>query len=107
MSARIPPTPSRTVYVCPYCGNSKPSANGTGSDVACCGEVGHSKVAPVTMTGYLGMVSEYWDGEATACKRCEMYDGPGRCGMLHDPAVPVGDCLGLLERDNIAQPEEA
>lgn len=29
-------------YECPYCGNVKPSENGTGSDVACCGEVGHA-----------------------------------------------------------------
>lgn len=30
------------LYECPYCGNTKVSPNGTGSDVACCGEVGHS-----------------------------------------------------------------
>lgn len=28
-------------YVCPYCGTERASANGTGSDVNCCGEVGH------------------------------------------------------------------
>jgi hypothetical protein len=33
---------SMTVYECPYCAGLKPSPNGTGSDVACCGEVGHS-----------------------------------------------------------------
>ena len=31
-----------TRYVCVYCGGVKPSYNGTGSDVSCCGEVGHS-----------------------------------------------------------------
>lgn len=30
-------------YECPYCGGHKPSSNGTGSDVPCCGEVGHSE----------------------------------------------------------------
>lgn len=29
--------------LCPFCGTVKPSAAGTGSDVACCGEVGHAK----------------------------------------------------------------
>lgn len=29
-------------YRCPFCGNTKPSPNGTGSDVSCCGEVGHA-----------------------------------------------------------------
>jgi hypothetical protein len=28
---------------CPYCGNVKTSPNGTGSDVACCGEIGHAE----------------------------------------------------------------
>jgi hypothetical protein len=44
-TVRYKPTPVRqagTSWVCPYCGHSKPSPNGTGSDVACCGEVGHS-----------------------------------------------------------------
>lgn len=30
------------LYRCPYCGETKPSENGTGSDVACCGERGHA-----------------------------------------------------------------
>jgi hypothetical protein len=30
------------LFECPYCGETKPSENGTGSDVACCGEVGHT-----------------------------------------------------------------
>ena len=29
-------------YECPYCGTVKPSENGTGSDVICCGERGHT-----------------------------------------------------------------
>lgn len=28
-------------YVCVYCLNERNSPNGTGSDVRCCGEVGH------------------------------------------------------------------
>lgn len=28
-------------YVCVFCGREKTSENGTGSDVSCCGEVGH------------------------------------------------------------------
>lgn len=35
-------TPSPRLWECPYCGTEKPSPNGTGSDVACCGEVGHA-----------------------------------------------------------------
>jgi len=30
-------------FECPYCGNEKTSYNGTGSDVYCCGEVGHAE----------------------------------------------------------------
>lgn len=30
------------LWECPYCGAQKPSENGTGSDVACCGERGHA-----------------------------------------------------------------
>lgn len=33
-----------TFGLCPYCGKAKKSENGTGTDVACCGEVGHAKV---------------------------------------------------------------
>lgn len=28
-------------FVCPYCGTEHHSPNGTGSDIKCCGEVGH------------------------------------------------------------------
>lgn len=28
-------------YECVFCGTVKPSPNGTGGDVACCGKVGH------------------------------------------------------------------
>ena len=60
----------------------------------------------VTLAGYLGKVSEYWGRAQTdeVCKRCEHYDGPGYCGMLHDQSVPDGDCLALLERDGVKQP---
>lgn len=33
---------SDVLFECPYCGGTKHSENGTGSDVSCCGEVGHS-----------------------------------------------------------------
>lgn len=33
---------TETHYECPFCGTLKPSPNGTGSDVSCCDEVGHS-----------------------------------------------------------------
>lgn len=29
-------------FECPHCGMDKPSHNGTGSDVSCCGEIGHA-----------------------------------------------------------------
>ena len=29
-------------WECPFCGKEKTSPNGTGSDIACCGEVGHA-----------------------------------------------------------------
>lgn len=29
------------IYFCVYCGAARHSENGTGSDVRCCGEVGH------------------------------------------------------------------
>jgi hypothetical protein len=61
----------------------------------------------VTMTGYLDMVAEYWAKDGTCCKNCDMHDEPGYCGMLHDAAVPEGDCAGLLARDGIKQPEAA
>jgi transcription elongation factor Elf1 len=30
-------------FACPYCGKQHMSENGMGTDVACCGEVGHSE----------------------------------------------------------------
>lgn len=32
-------------FACTYCGAEKPSENGTGSDVECCGERGHVEEA--------------------------------------------------------------
>lgn len=29
------------IFACVYCGRAKGSPNGTGSDVRCCGEIGH------------------------------------------------------------------
>lgn len=40
MSATV--TKGADLWECPYCGAQKPSENGTGSDVACCGERGHA-----------------------------------------------------------------
>lgn len=33
--------PRRKEFICPYCGTEHNSPNGTGSDIRCCGEVGH------------------------------------------------------------------
>jgi len=33
-------------WICVYCGLERPGRNGTGSDVSCCGEVGHVEAAP-------------------------------------------------------------
>lgn len=38
--------PLRDLWECVYCGSVHPSPNGTGSDVVCCGEIGH--VQPTT-----------------------------------------------------------
>ena len=32
-----------SLWACPFCGKLKPTYNGTGSDVSCCGEVGHAE----------------------------------------------------------------
>jgi hypothetical protein len=59
----------------------------------------------VTLTGYLELVSEFWAQGPSACERCDLFDDPGYCSMLHDRSVPNADCLGLLERDGIAHPD--
>lgn len=38
--------PLRDLWECIYCGRIHESESGTGSDVACCGEIGH--VSPTT-----------------------------------------------------------
>lgn len=38
--------PLRDLWECVYCGRIHESDSGTGSDVACCGELGH--VQPIT-----------------------------------------------------------
>lgn len=30
-------------WFCPFCGTDKDSPNGTGGDIACCGEIGHAE----------------------------------------------------------------
>lgn len=60
------------MYECPYCGNVKPSENGTGSDVACCGERGHA--IPVEGDERHDATSseeiDYDDGLGGYCWRC-------------------------------------
>lgn len=53
-----------SVYgLCPFCGNTKQSSNGTGSDVSCCGEVGHATKITTSDQG-LGWIAtdENYDG---------------------------------------------
>ena len=38
------------LYECPFCGTLKTSPNGTGSDVSCCGEVGHAQLVQEVAT---------------------------------------------------------
>lgn len=51
-------------FTCPYCGATHTSANGTGGDIACCGEVGHCApalpvtTAPATLEAALRQVHE-------------------------------------------------
>lgn len=60
----------------------------------------------MSLTVYLDLVSDFWHEDSRACARCDFYDAPDYCEMLHDHSVPNGDCLGVLERDNIKQPSE-
>lgn len=47
---------AQAIYCCTYCGQEKYSHNGLGSDVLCCGEVGHvEKVMPEESDGPTGM----------------------------------------------------
>lgn len=50
-----------SVYgICPFCWKQKPSENGTGSDVACCGEVGHATVIHTDFNfGWTAVTSDY------------------------------------------------
>lgn len=62
---------------------------------------------PTTLTGYLQAVSDYWEkSDCHDCAGCEMYDGPGYCGLLHDRSVPDGDCRGLLVIHGCKQPKD-
>lgn len=52
-----------SVYgLCPFCSNTKPSHNGTGSDVACCGEVGHATVIHTDFNFGWTAVTDDYDG---------------------------------------------
>ena len=41
----------RTTFTCDFCGEEHDSPNGTGSDVSCCGEVGHAKRTIISDNG--------------------------------------------------------
>lgn len=62
------------------------------------------ELAPRTLVEYLSAVSDFWQQGSRTCRRCCLYDGPGYCAMLHDHKVPRMNCLGLLERDDVKQP---
>lgn len=64
----------------------------------------------MTLWQYLFKVDEFWtEGQNSVCSRCEFFDeeeGGQDCGILHWRAIPEGNCLGLLERDGLKQPED-
>lgn len=56
-----------SVYgLCTYCGKTKPSENGTGSDVSCCGERGHVKVIHTDFNCAWSAVFDGYDGAPDA-----------------------------------------
>lgn len=54
---------------------------------------------------YLEMVADYWSMSQEVCHRCDMCIEAGYCAMLHDSAVPDGDCLGLAAI-GVSQPDD-
>ena len=40
----LPHTPLERCFCCAYCGTTKTSNTNTGSDISCCGEVGHVEI---------------------------------------------------------------
>lgn len=74
-----------SVYgLCPFCGHTKPSANGTGHDVSCCGEIGRT-LAITTEHVYPPIPDRSMDWSAVT----ENYDG----GMV-DYDTPSRDPIG-------------
>lgn len=65
-------------FSCTYCGTTRHSENGTGSDVSCCGEVGH--VEPV---------EEEADDETML--RPNIFDDIEKACARIQHVVPVGD----------------
>lgn len=65
------------------------------------------RTKPVTFTGWLDAVSDYWSEDGTLCENCDYNDTDRGCDFLYAPSVPVGDCIGILRRDGVMQPEEA
>jgi hypothetical protein len=79
-----------SVYgLCPYCGTTKPSENGTGSDVACCGERGHARVIHTEHV--------YPPIPERSCDWSAVFDGYDGAPDSHDP---IG--RGRTEQDAIA-----
>lgn len=84
-----------TLYECPYCGKLKTSANGTGSDVACCSEVGHATTRINTEHVYPPIPLRQFDWRATLGD----YDGAPDAGHQ-----PMG--YGRTEEEAIADLQE-
>ena len=85
----------QTLFKCPYCGKTKPSENGTGSDVACCGEAGHVKEVPTQRSweGYLHDPDAAEKQLVAAPKSdCTLCNGVGFVAVIeggtHGPAKP-------------------
>jgi hypothetical protein len=55
-----------TFGMCTYCGTVKPSDNGTGSDIACCGERGHAKVIHTERNCGWSAIFDGYDGAPDA-----------------------------------------
>lgn len=90
-----------TYGLCPFCGKAKRSENGTGSDVSCCGEVGHATVIhtehvyppiPDRSCDWSATLADYDGGNVD-------YDTPSRDPIGRGPTeeMAVADLLEQLE----------
>lgn len=77
-----------TFGLCPFCGKTKPSANGTGSDVACCGEIGHTTVIHTDHPLYWTAVTGDYDGAP---------DSRSPVGLGNTEQAALDDLLEKLE----------